>query len=110
MKVTQEKREKSQIGLQIEIAGDVTTQYYDQKLNELSRTANIPGFRKGKVPRQIILQRMGQKGVKAVTVEALLEKMLPEAIKQEKIQAIGNYQIISDYEQLVDNFLLTLLS
>ena len=36
------------------VAGEV-----DRRLRELSRTANIRGFRKGKVPLQVIKQQFG---------------------------------------------------
>ena len=101
MKVTQEKLEQSRIGLQIEVTGDQTTKYYEQAIKNLTTKANIPGFRKGKIPRQIILQRMGQSQVKAMALEALLEPAINEAIKQEAVPAIGNYQISSNFDDLL---------
>lgn len=59
MKVTQEKLPDSQLGLEIEISGESSRQKYDKKVQELARTVSIPGFRKGKVPKQILLQRLG---------------------------------------------------
>ncbi len=104
MKVTQEKLEQSRIGLQIEVTGDQTTKYYEQAIKKLSTNANIPGFRKGKIPRQVILQRVGQTQIKATALDALLEPAMNEAIKQESVPAIGNYQITSDFEELLKNY------
>jgi trigger factor len=104
MKVTQEKLEQSRIGLQIEVTGDQTTKYYEQAIKRLSTNANIPGFRKGKIPRQVILQRVGQTQIKATALEALLEPAINEAIKQESVPAIGNYQITSDFEELLGSY------
>ncbi len=104
MKVTQEKLEQSRIGLQIEVSGDQTTKYYEQAIKKLSTNANIPGFRKGKIPRQVILQRVGQTQIKATALDALLEPAMNEAIKQESVPAIGNYQITSDFEELLKNY------
>ncbi|MEY3221480.1 MAG: hypothetical protein RLZZ203_336, partial [Cyanobacteriota bacterium] len=59
MKVTQEKLPASQIGLEIEITPEITKQKYEQVIKNLTSTLNIPGFRKGKVPRQILVQRLG---------------------------------------------------
>ena len=105
MKVTQEKLEQSRIGLQIEVTGDQTTKYYEQAIKKLSANANIPGFRKGKIPRQVILQRLGQTQIKATALEALLEPALNDAIKQESVPAIGNYQISSDFDNLLASFI-----
>jgi trigger factor len=104
MKVTQEKLEQSRIGLQIEVTGDQTTKYYEQAIKKLTTSANIPGFRKGKIPRQVILQRMGQTQVKAMALEALLEPAINEAIKQETVPAIGNYQITSNFDDLLQTY------
>jgi trigger factor len=104
MKVTQEKLEQSRIGLKIEVTGDQTTKYYEQAIKNLTTNANIPGFRKGKVPRQVILQRMGQSQVKAMALEALLEPSLNEAIKQSEVPAIGNYQIVSNFDELLQSY------
>jgi trigger factor len=104
MKVTQEKLEQSRIGLQIEVTGDQTTKYYEQAIKKLSTNANIPGFRKGKIPRQVILQRVGKTQIVATAIDALLEPAMNEAIKQESVPAIGNYQITSDFEELVKNY------
>jgi trigger factor len=104
MKVTQEKLEQSRIGLQIEVTGDQTTKYYEQAIKKLTTSANIPGFRKGKIPRQVILQRMGQAQIKAMALEALLEPAINDAIKQESVPAIGNYQISSSFDDLLVTF------
>ena len=104
MKVTQEKLEQSRIGLQIEVTGDQTTKYYEQAIKKLTTSANIPGFRKGKIPRQVILQRMGQTQIKAMALEALLEPSINEAIKQETVPAIGNYQITSEFDLLLESY------
>jgi trigger factor len=101
MKVTQEKLEQSRIGLKIEVTGDQTTKYYEQSIKKLTTSASIPGFRKGKIPRQVILQRMGQAQVKAMALEALLEPAINEAIKQAEVPAIGNYQITSNFDDLL---------
>jgi len=104
MKVTQEKLPSSQIGLKIEISPEISKQTYEKVVQNLSRTANIPGFRKGKVPRQILLQRMGIERVKAAAVEDVLQSSVDAAIKQEDIKAIGNYQIEPSFEELVKNY------
>jgi trigger factor len=104
MKVTQEKLEQSRIGLKIEVGGDQTTKYYEQAIKKLTTSANIPGFRKGKIPRQVILQRMGQAQIKAMALEALLEPAINDAIKQESVPAIGNYQISSSFDDLLVSF------
>jgi trigger factor len=104
MKVTQEKLPESQVGLEIEVPGDMTQQTYEQVVRKLMKTANVPGFRKGKVPRQILVQRLGALRIKATALEDLVQSAIDEAIKQEDIDALGNYQLRSSFEDLISQF------
>lgn len=104
MKVTQEKLPKSQLGLEIEIPAETTKKVYEKVVQNLARSANIPGFRKGKVPRQILLQRMGLQRIKEAALEDLVQDSLKQAITQESIEALGNYKLISTYEELIVQF------
>jgi trigger factor len=70
----------------------------------LSRSINLPGFRKGKVPRHILLQRLGPKRVKAEALEKLVQDGLEKALKDAEIEAIGNYQLVSKFEELIDAY------
>lgn len=104
MKVTQEKLPDSQIGLEIEVPADVSKQTYEQTLRKYMKTANIPGFRKGKVPRQILVQQLGATRLKAAALEELVQNVIDKAIAQEKIEALGNYQLRSGFESLIEEF------
>jgi trigger factor len=104
MKVTQEKLPASQIGLEIEIPSEKSKQAYEQVIKQFARDANIPGFRKGKVPRQVLLQRLGQTRLKAAALEDLINDSLQKALEQEKIQAIGSFELRSEFEELLAKF------
>lgn len=103
MKVTQEKLPASQIGLEIEITPEMTQQAYDKTLQDFNRSLNIPGFRKGKVPRQVLIQRFGTR-IKAAVVEDLIQTSLQQALEQEKIEAIGSPELRSSFEELVEQY------
>ncbi len=104
MKVTQEKLPDSQLGLEIEVPGDLSKQVYEQTLTKLARQVSLPGFRKGKVPRHILVQRLGSARVKASAIEELVQKGVDQAIEQEEIQALGNYKLRSSFEELIEAF------
>jgi trigger factor len=104
MKVTQEKLPASQIGLEIEVPADVTQKAYDNAVVKLARTVNLPGFRKGKVPKQILIQRLGSGRIKASVLEELIDDSLKAAIEQEKIEALGNFQLKSSFEDLITSY------
>ncbi|MCL1471977.1 trigger factor [Argonema antarcticum] len=104
MKVTQAKLPQSQIGLEIEIPSEISKKAYEQVFQDLARSANIPGFRKGKVPRHILVQRFGSTRLKAAALEEIIRDGVRDAIKQESIQALGNYQLRSNFDELVNQF------
>ncbi|AFY64798.1 trigger factor [Geitlerinema sp. PCC 7407] len=104
MKVTQEKLPASQIGLEIEISPDMSKQVYERVVQRFIREANIPGFRKGKVPRHILVQRLGTLRLKATALEDLVQDSLKAALKQENIEAIGNYQLRSSFDELLEQY------
>ncbi|NES86059.1 MAG: trigger factor [Moorea sp. SIO2B7] len=104
MKLTQEKLPASQIGLEIDISAENSKNTYEKVLRDLARNTPIPGFRKGKVPRQILLQRLGKSRIKAAVLEELIQKSLEQAIEQESIESLGNLKLLSNFEELVEKY------
>jgi trigger factor len=104
MKVTQEKLPASQVGLEIEISSEISKNTYEKVVQDLARSSNIPGFRKGKVPRQILLQRLGSQRIKAAALEEIIQSSIEEAIKQESIPSLGNYKLRSDFTELIQSY------
>ncbi|MEE4640089.1 MAG: trigger factor [Wenzhouxiangella sp.] len=104
MKVSQEKSPNSQITLTIEIPADASKQAYEKVVKDLARTVRIPGFRKGKVPRPILLQRLGPERVRAEALENLVQSTVMKAVSDEKIDVLGNYQIHPDISELLTQY------
>lgn len=104
MKVTQEKLPASQIGLEIEIPPELSKNAYERVIQKYTRTANIPGFRKGKVPRQILIQRMGQNYLKAMALDEAIQDCLKKVREREDIKAIGQFELRSEFDDLLKEF------
>lgn len=105
MKVTQEKLDGSQIGLEIEIPPEKSKETYEKIIKEFTRSVDIQGFRKGKVPRPILLQRIGSKRIKSAALEDLINNGILEAIKQESLEVLGDsYKLRSKFEELIENY------
>ncbi|MCG9893125.1 MAG: trigger factor [Thermosynechococcaceae cyanobacterium MS004] len=104
LKVNQEKLPGSQVSLEIEIPAERSQSAYEQTITKYMRTAQIPGFRKGKVPRQVIMQRFGSVQIKAAALEELIEKIVKEAVEQSEVNVIGNFQLVSSFEDLIAQF------
>jgi len=104
MKVTQEKRPNSQIGLSIEVDEASTKLVYDKMVQKLMRTARIPGFRPGKAPRPIVLQYLGKDYIKAEALKEVIQRNLEQAQSQVKVPAIGEYALTDPFDALYSQF------
>lgn len=69
------------------VAGQV-----DRRLRELSRTANLKGFRPGKVPLPVIKRQFGAQ-IHGDTVSELIRESFNEAIDKEKLRPAGGPRI-----------------
>jgi trigger factor len=65
------------------VAGEV-----DRRLRDLSRTANIRGFRKGKVPLQVIKRQYGEQ-VHGDAVNELIRQTYTDAVNRENLRPVG---------------------
>lgn len=65
----------------------------DSKLNELGKEIRLKGFRKGRVPRNILDQRFGQHARQEVLGE-LMNNSLQEAIESNKLEIAAAPQVI----------------
>jgi trigger factor len=107
MKVTLEKLPASQIGFDIQVEGAKSQAIYDRVVKDLTKTMQVPGFRKGKAPTQLVLRQVGSQRLKVKVLEELLEKTLNEALadnKEVKDKALGGFQLVTDMESLVQAF------
>ncbi len=107
MKVTLEKLPDSQVGFDIEIEGKKSQEIYDRMIKKLMQSANVPGFRKGKVPKQLLVRQIGAEKIRANVLEELLQDSLNAAISENNdIQAIGSFELHTDFENLMSSFVV----
>ena len=57
LKVTTEARPSSRLSVTVTVPGERCKTSYEDAITNLSRSINLPGFRKGKVPRTVLVQR-----------------------------------------------------
>jgi trigger factor len=81
-----EEDSQRQVLLTIEVAEERVQKALQQKVRTLSREVHIPGFRKGKVPPQVLIRRIGGEALRAEVVEELLPKVLEEALTQANLE------------------------
>jgi trigger factor len=84
VKATVEKLEDSFAHLSIEVDESRFQRSLDESYHRLSYRVRVPGFRKGRVPRQILEMRIG----KETLIEDALKEIIPEAYV-EAVKATG---------------------
>ena len=104
MKVTLEKLAGSKLSLGIEISPETSKNAYEKMVREAAKTVNVPGFRRGKAPRQMLIQRLGARRLKEFALQEVLQDSIQEAIEQEEIEPLGNYDLDPTFEDLVDRY------
>ena len=84
MTVTKEitRLEKSSVKLSVNIGKDDVRSEYDSLLNEYTRSIQLPGFRKGKVPREVLIRKFGE-ALKGEALGKIIEKSVGEIFEDE---------------------------
>jgi trigger factor len=78
--------------LKIGVPADRIEKEVTERLQKATKTVNIAGFRKGKVPLKVVKQQYG-KGVRQEVVGEVVNSSFYEAIKQEDLQPVGQPRI-----------------
>jgi len=91
------KVEKLQNESKVKLIVSFTKEEYEAKYNvelqKLVAEAELPGFRKGKVPTNMYLKRFGEAKVINNTMDELINESYFEAIKAKKVKVVGYPQI-----------------
>jgi trigger factor len=74
--------------LVIDIPASSVEQEIAKRLDQVSRTARIDGFRQGKIPKRVIQQRYG-KGVRQEVLGEQMQQGFIQAVTQEKLNPAG---------------------
>lgn len=96
MSVKKETLPNSQVRLEISVGSEECKAAWNSIVNELSKRSTIKGFRKGRVPKQVLINEFGKERLLASACEEVIEKSINKAIKDGGISAIGQAQVDDD--------------
>jgi trigger factor len=99
----------SAVEIQIPVPAAATKAAYDKVCAEVSKTIQIPGFRKGsKLPPQVLEQAMAAKGgrnvLKVQAINDLVGELVEPALKARSLDPIGKPTMITPVEELANSF------
>ena len=89
MKITQSKAKDLMATITVEVAAADYTEKVDKVLKDYRKTADVPGFRKGKTPMAIINKKY-RTSVIVEEVNKLLQDELYKHISAEKVRVLGS--------------------
>ena len=87
MKVEVKKDEGCQVTLAIELPADRADEIYRELLADFRHNVRLPGFRRGKVPGEMIRKRFAAE-LRQEVISKLVPEALEEAIREEKLQPV----------------------
>jgi trigger factor len=103
VKTTVEKLSPTRVKLNISVTPEELQPSIKHAYEHIAQSVNIPGFRKGKVPPQLIDQRVGREEVLNHAVSDGLDKFYRQAVTDEKIRVLGRPEAdITTWPELKD--------
>lgn len=93
MTATWEKKEGNEGLLKVTVPAEKVDKALDQAFKKVVKQINVPGFRKGKVPRPIFEQRFGVEALYQDAVDILLPEAYGEAIDETGINPVAQPEI-----------------
>ncbi|MGW7906797.1 trigger factor [Staphylococcus pseudoxylosus] len=93
MTATWKKKEGNEGVLTVTVPAEKVDKAIDQAFKKVVKQINVPGFRKGKVPRPIFEQRFGVEALYQDAVDILLPEAYGEAIDETGIKPVDQPEI-----------------
>ncbi len=96
MKVTSEERPNREALVTIELEPPDVEAYLERAYRRVVQRANVPGFRKGKAPRQIIEQLYGRDYLLSEAVDFMIPDATDKAVQQVALDVAGTPSVSLD--------------
>lgn len=78
--------------INIEVPADIVDNAYKSAMEKVRKEAKVPGFRQGKIPEPIILQKFREE-LDVETIKAIARETYPKAVEETKAKPISDPQI-----------------
>lgn len=89
MKSSVEHLNDTRVKLTVEVSFDEMKPEFDQAYEAIAQQISIPGFRKGKAPRQLIEARVGRGPVLEQVLNDVVPSRYEQALEEHKLVALG---------------------
>lgn len=92
MNVVVAERGATERELDLEIPGENLASLVENKIETYRKKINLPGFRPGKLPKDVVKKRFGA-SIRAEAIEDLVDKSIREALTEKKILPVAPGQV-----------------
>ena len=89
MNTTIEKQPENIVKVDIEIPAKDAVDFYNNAAKKIAQYVNIPGFRKGKAPRNIVEQHVGEERIKHEALENALPRIFSQVIRENDFDVVA---------------------
>ncbi|HEV7215584.1 MAG TPA: trigger factor family protein, partial [Chloroflexota bacterium] len=93
MKVTHERLQGSRVALTVEVEPEQVSRAADRAYQHLGGQFVVPGFRKGKAPRHILRNFVGEQRIRQETLDHLLPDAYRDALKDSGVEPIADPEV-----------------
>ncbi|MCD6233055.1 trigger factor [bacterium] len=84
---------KTRIGILFEVPWEEIKPFLKRAFSQLESEVNVPGFRQGKVPEEILEKKIGREKILSFAAESFIREKYPQFIRDRKIEVIGSPQL-----------------
>ncbi len=84
---------ESEVELVGEVPYETLAPYREAALTHIAEHAQAPGFRPGKMPKDMVLKKVGELAVLEEAAELFVKDFYPELIMEHKVEAVGRPDI-----------------
>ena len=88
LKVKTNSLPQSRISIELDIPSSSCKSIFEDTVKTISRSVKLPGFRSGKIPRQVLIQTIGLPQIYASALEKIIDKYWKEALQVESIEPL----------------------
>lgn len=88
-----EKHENAEITITGELTTVASDTYRPQIVKNLQSTMELPGFRKGHVPQNMVVERIGEPAIMQEVAERALQVVYPEIVREHELDVVGQPQV-----------------
>ncbi len=96
MKTTVGEKDGNDVKLQVEVSAEEVQPAIDATIKQLARDVRIPGFRKGKVPSSMVVQRFGMEAIVHQMLDDHLSSWYAAALEETDLEPVSSPEV--DFE------------